>query len=352
MKNILVIYHDADLVQLRMLEELQSTGRFNVTLAAPADKVIDTTLPRVAIAPITSKFNLAAIRTIRRAIKGTGAQAVFCVSTSALSNTILAATGIKVRIIGYRGTQARVHRFDPTYRMALLNPRVNHIVCETPDIEQYLGGYIKPAKLSTACKPYKLEWVKDAIADPAALGDGSDALQLCYVGISEGRPHKGLTPLIQAVRLLNDRGVHVHLSIVGRASQADMDLAPANVTFTGNRPDAVRFMAGADLFMLTSTRDASPRVVREAQACGVPCIVSDIPGARDLIITSGPDRTGVLVAPGNPEAIADAVQVLDADRDELRLMGTNGPKNIARNFSMEDYVEYFVTLFDNITDKK
>lgn len=352
MKNILVIYHDIDLVILRMFEELQRSGHFQITLAAPAHTDIDTTLPRTDVAPITSKFNIKAIRTIRRAIKATLASAVFCISTSALSNTILAATGLRVRIVGYRGTQARVHRFDPTYRMALLNPRVDHIVCETADIEEYLRGYIRPGRLSTACKPYCLEWVADAVAHPVKLDGGEHALKLCYVGISEGRPHKGLTPLLQAIRLLNDRNVPVHLTVVGRASQTDIDSAPANVTFTGNRPDAVRYIAGADLFMLTSTRDASPRVLREAQACGIPCLVSDIPGARDLIITDGPDRSGVLVAPGNPEAITDAVQHLLAQRSELRAMGAAGKANIARNYAMEDYVKYFSTLFDNLTENK
>lgn len=338
--KILVLSHDTDLVTYQMLASLAGDKGFDVTVAGPeTDRCkVPGQLKFAETAPIRSKFTFAAIRDVRRIMKSGKFDAVYAVSTSALSTALFASIGLGVKITGYRGTQAKVRRLDPTYYIALLNPRVDHIVCETPDIEEYLGRFIDRRKLSTKSKPYDLAWVEGAMADPVKYD--SDRLELVYIGISKGRPHKGLSHLLEAMRLPQCRDAH--LTVVGEAEEADMASAPANVTFTGNRPDAVRYLPGADIFVLSSTRDASPRVVREAQACGVPCIVSDIPGARDLIVDG---ETGILVAPGNPEAIAEAVGKLASDPVLRKRMGAAAREHIRRNFRPEDYVDYFKETF-------
>ena len=64
------------------------------------------------------------------------------------------------------------------------------------------------------------------------------------------------------------------------------------------------------------TRDASPRSLREAMACKVACIVTDIPGARDLVVDG---RTGIIVQAGSPQAIAEGIRVLAADREKTKM---------------------------------
>ena len=50
-------------------------------------------------------------------------------------------------------------KLDPTYYMGILNPRVDHIVCETADIQEYLTRYIDKDKLSVSVKPFDIDWV-------------------------------------------------------------------------------------------------------------------------------------------------------------------------------------------------
>ena len=342
--KLLAIYHDCDLVTYKMLEELQASGAACVTVATDAahSAAVPPTLAVALIETIKSKFTLKAIRSLRAVMKAGAYDAVYCISTSALSTAIWASAFLPIKIIGYRGTQARVRRFDPTYYMALLNPTVDHIVCETPDIEQYLRRYIPARKLSCHTKPYALEWVAEAEANPVEYCGRE--LQVCFIGISKGRPHKGLAHLLDAMELLTD--VPAQLTVVGEADEADVDRAAGNVTFAGTRSDALRFLPGADVLVVPSTRDASPRVVREAQACGVACVVSDIPGARDLII---PGVSGLLVPPANPQAIADALRQLADDPDRRRAMGEAGRRNIAENYRMADYVDYFKRLLKSLT---
>ncbi len=338
--NILVLSHDTDLVIYRMLHDLNKDAEFSVTVAGPESdrKKVPEGIRYLPMREIKSKITFGAIRDVRKILKNEKFDAIYAVSTSALSTAILASVRLKVKIVGFRGTQAKVRPLDPTYYLALLNPRVDHIVCETPDIEEYLKKYIPAEKLSTKAKPYDVAWVADAVANPVKYD--TDKLQLTYIGVSKGRPHKGLRPLLDAMELMKKDPVH--LTVVGEAEPADTAGAPGNVTFTGNRPDAVRYLPGSDIFVLSSTRDASPRVVREAQACGVPCVVSDIPGARDLIISG---KTGLLVEPGNPQAIADAVRALAADPEKRKIMGKAAEEHIRLNFRPEEYVEYFRNTF-------
>ena len=249
--------------------------------------------------------------------------------------------------MGYRETQAKVRRTDPTFYLGLLNPRVRHIVCETTDIHENLKRYINPFKLSGMPKPYDLEWVANAIKNPKTNEaiKGSN-LRCIYIGITEGRPHKGLNYLLDAMRQLVNEGVT--LTVIGRAGEEDMASATANVSFLGSRPDAIDFLPTHDLFILPSLRDASPRVVREAQACGVPCIVTDIPGARDLIISNGKMCGGFTVSPGDADGLAEKIRELIGDKEQLAKMGQDGKRNIKENYALGPYVDYYAKLFKSL----
>lgn len=364
--KILVVYHDADSIfyeTLALMMQKHPDAKVIVADAgegAPKRKIIPATLPTRKISAIKSKYTKEAIRDLRRLIHDENPDVVFAPSTSGLSNTLFAVNGNfktvtglgkaarRPAVVGYRGTQAHVRPLDPTYRIALINPQVSHIVCETPDIAELLKVYIPAHKLSVHAKPYDLAWAEEAVANPAKLeGDG---LQISYVGITEGRPHKGLHHLLEAIRILNSRNIKTHLTVVGQAGKKDIESAPENVTFTGNRSDALSFIAASDIFVLPSIRDASPRVVREAEACGIPVIVSDIPGARDLVITEGPGKCGILVPPANPGAIAGAIQSLGDNASERKKTGENGRRNIAENYRPDHYAEYFYNLFNSLKD--
>lgn len=349
--KILLLSHACDLVLYQTFKALSDSGKADITIAAPDEAVLPVdSMKRVAMPAIKSKFTLKAICGLRRIIKALQPDIVFAVSTSALSTAIQATRCMRhaPAIVGYRGTQARVHPFDPTYRMALLNKRVAHIVCETPDIRQYLAEYIPEDKLSGRPKPFMRQWVQNAMAHPVTIGKEDNQIKIIYIGVTKGRPHKGLPVLLKAAEILADEGLKISLTVVGEAEPDDIRSArPDIVTFTGNRPDAMHYLPGADVFALPSLRDASPRVIREAQACGVPCVVSDIPGARDLIIT-GDNPSGVLVPPGDAQAMAQAIKDISLDPEVHARMSAAALHNIDDNYAMDDYVTYFDNLFHKI----
>ena len=217
------------------------------------------------------------------------------------------------------------------------------------DIEEYLSRFIARKRLTTSTKPFDIDWIKEAVRTPKQAGDiPDDAFRCIYIGATKNRPFKGLTDLIDAFILLDDP--RVHLTIVGEYGENDFQLAQqskvsAQIHFLGQRSDAISFLVTSQLFILPSHRDASPRVVREAMACSVPCIVTDIPGARDLIIDG---VTGLLVPPSSPQQMAASIRSLIDNPERLEAFAKASREHIIQDFSVKAYTDGFATLFRSI----
>lgn len=74
-------------------------------------------------------------------------------------------------------------------------------------------------------------------------------------------------------------------------------------------------------------------------ACGLPCVVSNIPGARDLLLDG---ETGLLFRSGDAADLAAKLQRLIADEKLRQVMGQ---ARIIRDFKVDDYVNRFRNLF-------
>jgi len=141
-------------------------------------------------------------------------------------------------------------------------------------------------------------------------GERNGQFNLLYVGrVSK---EKNLHILADAFKRLNSD--QVKLTIVGDGPyRADLEreLAGYNVEFTGYRDgeDLIRSYHDADLFVFPSTTDTFGNVVLEAQACGVPVIVSDVGGPHENVIDG---ETGLVVKGNCVDALHDGIrQALD-----------------------------------------
>lgn len=225
--NILLVYKEADIATYKMLEGLSKLEDFNIYIASPqsyTDKKIYGNCTPLDLPVITSKFNWNVIRALREIIKTYRIDLIYSPSSSGLSNALFASIGTRAKNIAYRGTQAKLKRFDPTYYLGILNPAVEHVVCETKDIEEYLSRFIARKRLTTSTKPFDIDWIKEAVRTPKQADDiPDDAFRCIYIGATKNRPFKGLTDLIHAFILLDDP--RVHLTIVGEYGENDFQLA-------------------------------------------------------------------------------------------------------------------------------
>ncbi len=128
-------------------------------------------------------------------------------------------------------------------------------------------------------------------------------------------PKKGIPYLLQALATLKEKRDDFALDIVGDGPNRkdyeelaeELGLASI-VTFHGFLPkiDVVEFMRQCDAFVLPSLVETFGVVLIEAMACGKPVIATDIGGPNEIISA----EVGMLVPPGDPEALAEAVDYL------------------------------------------
>ena len=138
---------------------------------------------------------------------------------------------------------------------------------------------------------------------------------------------KGPLILIEAFASVCGKFADTSLRIAGIGSEQQRAVARAGAAgvadrcdFLGAYTDAEEksvFMRGLDVFVLPSLTEGTPNCIVEAMSCGLPVIASAVGGVGDMLTP----ETGLLVPPGEPAALADAMSRLAADRPLRERMG-------------------------------
>jgi glycosyltransferase involved in cell wall biosynthesis len=178
-----------------------------------------------------------------------------------------------------------------------------------------------------------------ANGSPLKLSPGVPAIGL----VGRLQPWKGQDRLLRAQALLRERGQEVHTVIVGGdAHGLSTDYAsslPAlvsglgledAVTLTGQVADAGPYIDQFDILVNASDPEPFGIVLLEGMARGVPVVAVDSGGPREIVRDG---RTGVLARSGEPEALADAIELLLRDPGLRRRMGDAGRERFAQEFT-------------------
>jgi sugar transferase (PEP-CTERM/EpsH1 system associated) len=162
--------------------------------------------------------------------------------------------------------------------------------------------------------------------------------------------------LLRAARLLADTHPGFSLDVVGdgpeRASlerlRVELGLE-RTVRLLGQSGDVASSLARSDLFLLTSTSEGLALTLLEAMASGLPVVATDVGGNREVVV---PGETGLLVRPGSPAAVADAVrQLLDAP-ERAAAMGRAGRRRVEQWFDIRVMVARYERLYDDLRARR
>ncbi len=192
--------------------------------------------------------------------------------------------------------------------------------------------------------------------DSVSDGDGAKLKTARHriVCVARHHPVKNLELLLNACALLRDRRVEFHCVIVGDGpGRTDLEAERVRlaldtyVELTGEiaQDEVLALWRSASIAVLSSHSEGMPISLIEAAACQVPAVATRVGGVGELIEDG---VTGLLTAPGDATALADALQRLLKDPRLAATMGRAARGVVERNFSLKLQVDRLVTLWQSL----
>jgi glycosyltransferase involved in cell wall biosynthesis len=200
--------------------------------------------------------------------------------------------------------------------------------------DRFIAGGLPTEKIS----------VKSNFVEPdPGIGSGGGNYALFVGRLAE---EKGIGTLLAAWNRLS---IKPRLKIIGDGPLAP-DVAKAAATHpeiewlgSRSREEVSRAMAEAGVLILPSTwYEGFPLVVAEAFAAGLPIIASRIGGVAE-VVSDG--HTGLLVSPGNPDELGNAVSRAFSHREELQLMRFQARSEFERKYTAEVNYARIMTIY-------
>lgn len=163
---------------------------------------------------------------------------------------------------------------------------------------------------------------------------------------------RGHEELLQAASLIRRSEPSAKLVIVGdgplRSSLEDQARRlglNGGVRFLGAVPNAARLLPRFDVFVLSSVLEGMSNAVLEAMAAGRPVVATRVGGNPELVVDG---KTGFLVAPRDPAALADAVLRLMRDPQLARRLGEAGRRRVESEFTLATMVGRLERLYGDL----
>lgn len=164
-------------------------------------------------------------------------------------------------------------------------------------------------------------------------------------------PEKGQIVLLEATALLAERGHSVEVIIAGDGpARGDIEREAERLGVSSNArfpgavgQDEIRDLyASASIFCLPSFAEGVPGVLMEAMAMQLPVVSTTITGIAELVDDG---ESGLLVSPGRPDELADALERLLLDATLRQEMGVRGRAKVLGEFNTEISARRISELF-------
>lgn len=183
-----------------------------------------------------------------------------------------------------------------------------------------------------------------------------DMFTFCFVGRIV--KDKGIEELVSAFSRLHEENPNTRLLLIGSFEEK---LDPLSVTtknrikqgngivYLGRQSDVRPYYAASDALVFPSYREGMPNVVLEAGAMGLPSIVTDINGSREIICQ---DVNGVIISTHNSEALYHEMCRFATDRELTSRLASNARGNIANRYEQKmiwnALLEEYLKLTNNV----
>lgn len=320
-------------------------GRFFEPIAALG--VALTALPR---------RGLHRVRRLAAVLRREHPDVVYAWGTAAMVYGRLAGAFARVRVVTHDGSTGKL----PTeLRARLANlallPLTAAFICNSERRAQELRRRL-PVHGS------RIAVIPNGVAVPERMAGEEDAARLRVELSLPGGPIVGCVgrldrlknqrAILDAVRLLEDRGLQASVVLVGRGSSApEIETHAAalgisdRVRLVGEQRDVWSYLRGFAAFAFPSLLEGMPNALQEALATGVPCVAADV-GDIGRLLDGG--ACGVLTPPGDVAALRDGLWRVLSDQPFAERIGRLGRQRMLDHYSMAALVRRTAVLMERV----
>ncbi|MCD6385083.1 glycosyltransferase [Candidatus Sumerlaeota bacterium] len=175
--------------------------------------------------------------------------------------------------------------------------------------------------------------------------------------IANFRQMKGHKHILEAGRLLADKIPELQFIFAGEGplkpallQEVEKDrVLSRTVRFVGVVEEPMELLHASDIFLLASYWEGCPTSVMEAMSACVPVIAANVGGVPEIITHN---KTGILIPPKRPDAIAEAIYRLYTDSALRDRLAKAGRQHIEQHFSLDNMVRKIESIFEQLIQKK
>jgi glycosyltransferase involved in cell wall biosynthesis len=276
----------------------------------------------------------------------------------------LAGTGRRRPFVVNTVHSSRVRSEEDRALLRRLTPKMDHLIAVSRAIVRKIGDEGRAgAPLSLIYNGVDLERYDHEEACCTLRAEYDIPADAPIVGvIARLEPEKGHPTLLEAWPRVLAAVPDAHLLVVGEGSRCDdlraqaaslglLGSKPAKprselgrrVVFTGRRDDVPAVTAALDVAVLPSYREAQGLSILEAMALSRPVVASAVGGIPEMIEDG---RSGLLVPPRDPEALAAAISRLLLDHPFADTLGRAGRELTHERFCVELMVRAIESIYD------
>lgn len=168
--------------------------------------------------------------------------------------------------------------------------------------------------------------------------------------------HKGHKYLIDATKILKDKVPKIKIIIVGEGPllmeltrQAKEIHVEDRIFFLGFREDVPKILASLDLFVLSSYLEGMGSSIMDAMAHKLPVVAANVGGIPEVVVDG---KTGLLVPPRSPEALAEAILKVYRDPSLSLQFGQMGSEVVHERFSAESMANKILGIYEKLAERK
>jgi glycosyltransferase involved in cell wall biosynthesis len=310
----------------------------------------------VAVFPITMRgeIDLAAAFRIRRLINRHRYNIVHCHTSHAHTLAFLASIGTGVTRLVTRRVDFSILRHS-FLKLSGLKYRwmADYYIAISRKIKDVLiGDGIPERRIFVVHSGIDPQRFQQATGEPLAAEFDIRKHQQVVINVAHLAGHKGQKFLVQAIPQVLAQLPDTRFFIVGQGELMDELKQTASelgleqqLVLTGFRRDVADFYRIADLFVMSSVQEGLGTAVLDALAMAKPVVATDTGGLPEIIIDG---KTGRLVAPADPAALAQGIVEMLTRPKAAQAMAEAGRDMVQKRFSIDAMVENNIQVYKKV----